>query len=185
MSTLPKLFYPGVALLTLLLMGQACTPRNQNLTLANVPPQAAMLEDETASSGDVPLDPEQQTPGESGSGAVEEPEAQAVPYYIEYSETEFTRAREASKAILLYFWASWCPICRAEEPKIKAWVEGSGLNVAGFRVNFDTEAVLKATYRIPYQHTTVILNSTGQETARFAGPVEQATLIQALKEAAE
>ena len=51
--------------------------------------------------------------------------------------------------------AGWCPICRADEPLIKSRIENSGLPIAGFRVNYDTEAELKAKYKIPYQHTTV------------------------------
>lgn len=108
-----------------------------------------------------------------------------VPYYIAYTAGEAAKAQAAGKVTLLYFYAAWCPICQAEEPNIKAAVESSGLNVAGFRVDYDTEAELKTKFKIPYQHTTVVLNPSGIESARFSGPVEAATLQAALKQASE
>ncbi|WKZ28655.1 MAG: thioredoxin family protein [Patescibacteria group bacterium] len=107
------------------------------------------------------------------------------PYYIAYTETAAASALQKSRAVVYYFWASWCPICRAEEPKIKTWIENSNLPVAGFRVNYDTEAALKAKYKIPYQHTTVFLNAKGEEVERFNGPVEEATFMAALKKATQ
>ncbi|MBI4457978.1 thioredoxin family protein, partial [Candidatus Uhrbacteria bacterium] len=87
--------------------------------------------------------------------------------------------------VLLYFWASWCPICRAEEPGIRAAVEAMDVPVAGFRVNFDVESALKKQFKIPYQHTTVILDTRGQESSRFSGPVDGDTLRAAIRAAAK
>ena len=106
------------------------------------------------------------------------------PYYVTYSDANFQQARSEGRPILLYFWAGWCPICRAEEPLVKQRIEQSGLPIAGFRVNFDSEEALKAQYRITYQHTTVILNSKGVETDRFFGPISDVDSTTAFKKAA-
>ena len=112
-------------------------------------------------------------------------QSSAVPYYIAFSNGEFNRAASARKATLMYFYAPWCPICQAEEPKVKSWVEGSGLNVAGFRVDYDHETQLKQKLGVTSQHTTIIFDTQGKESARYVGPVDQATLLDALKQASQ
>ena len=104
-------------------------------------------------------------------------------YYINFTQQQFEIAKAEGRPVLLYFWAGWCPICIAEEPKIKSLVEGIDVPVAGFRVNYDTESMMKREYKIPYQHTTVILNTNGVEVSRFLGPVSGTTLQAALRDA--
>jgi thioredoxin 1 len=107
------------------------------------------------------------------------------PYYVAYTADGASKALAQGRATVLYFWAAWCPICRADEPKIKARIEGSDLPVAGFRVNYDVESDLKAKYKIPYQHTAVFLDKAGVEVERLSGPVDDATFLAALKKATE
>lgn len=107
-----------------------------------------------------------------------------TPFYISYTPGQYQKALADKRPVVLYFWASWCPICRADEPVIKQRIESSGLPVAGFRVDFDTQSDLKQQFRIPYQHTTVMLDADGNESARFTGPVDDATFTAALKKAA-
>lgn len=129
------------------------------------------------------------TTGETGNATATlteggDPATTPEPYYVAYSEAQAAAALKEGRGIVLYFWAAWCPICKAEEPKLRAWIEASGLPIAGFRVNYDTETALKAKYKIPYQHTTVFLNARGEEVERFSGPVDEATFLSALKKAA-
>jgi len=109
----------------------------------------------------------------------------AKPYYVAYSADAVAGAQAEGRPVLLYFWAAWCPICRAEEPKLKALIETSAVPVAGFRVDIDTETELKSRFRVPYQHTTIILNARGEESVRFTGPVAEADLTSALEAAAK
>jgi thiol-disulfide isomerase/thioredoxin len=106
------------------------------------------------------------------------------PYYIAYSPEAVAAARKEGRPIVYYFWAVWCPICKAEEPKIKSWIENSGLPVAGFRVNFDTQSDLKSQYKVPYQHTTIFFDKNGVEVDRNFGPVTEAEFLDDLKRAA-
>lgn len=108
-------------------------------------------------------------------------EEELKPYYVAYSAEAAAQAREEGRPIVYYFWASWCPICRADEPIIKFRIENSGLPIAGFRVNFDTQSDLKAQYKVPYQHTTIFLNANGEEVARLNGPVSDAEFTAALE----
>ncbi len=131
---------------------------------------------------------EKKTTGENGVGMEEESammkKADLKPYYASYSAEQSAKALKEGRAVVYYFWAGWCPICQAEEPKIKSWIEESDLPIAGFRVNYDTETTLKTTYKIPYQHTIVFLNAKGEEAVRFNGPVGKADFLAALEKAA-
>jgi thiol-disulfide isomerase/thioredoxin len=129
--------------------------------------------------------------GDAGGGLQREPAPTAPsvkalpPYYVAYSADGAAKANAERRPVVLYFWASWCPICRADEPLIKQRIEASGMPIAGFRVNFDTEKELKTKYGVPYQHTTIILFPDGTESERFTGPVDEATFFTALAAAAK
>lgn len=84
--------------------------------------------------------------------------------YVEFSQEAYEKALSEEKVILLYFYASWCPTCKAEQPEIFEAFKSLNLeNTIGFRVNYkdsDTdefETALAKKYGIAYQHTKVIL----------------------------
>ena len=175
-------FKLALASAALLLIGQGC-PSPASTPLSDLPTEPpAMMEDEGSMMKDEDADEDGTMMGEDSM--MKDEEEALKPYYIAYTATQAEAAMKEGRGTVLYFWAAWCPICRAEEPKLKAWIEGSELPIAGFRVNYDTETALKAQYRIPYQHTTVFLNASGVEVERFSGPVDEATFLAALKKAA-
>jgi len=84
--------------------------------------------------------------------------------YIEFNKADYEEALENGDIILLNFYASWCPVCQAEQPEAFAAFNGLDLdNVVGFRVNYkdsDTDSYeqdLAKEFGITYQHTKVIL----------------------------
>ena len=83
---------------------------------------------------------------------------------IDFNKADYDKAIASDKVILLYFYASWCTICRAEVPELySAFNEIDSNRIVGFRVNFndgDTDAGEKALaqqFQVPYQHTKIIL----------------------------
>jgi thioredoxin 1 len=85
--------------------------------------------------------------------------------YEPFSRAAYERAISENKIILLYFYASWCPVCRDEQPLVqKAFNSFNGEKVIGFRVNYkdsDTDADeldLAEEFGVTYQHTKVILS---------------------------
>lgn len=89
--------------------------------------------------------------------------------YVEFGRSEYERALSENKIILLYFYASWCPICRAEQSElIDAFNELNNENVIGFRVNYKDsttdsyEENLAEEFGITYQHTKVIIKDGEQ-----------------------
>lgn len=89
--------------------------------------------------------------------------------YLAFTKADYEKALSENKVILLYFYASWCPVCRVEQKETTAFFDGLDReDVVGFRVNFkdsDTDAdeeALARQFGIPYQHTKVILKDGKQ-----------------------
>ena len=83
---------------------------------------------------------------------------------IDFKKADYDTAVKSDKLIVLYFYANWCPICRAEVPQLyAAFNELKTDNVIGFRVNYNddqtdnNERALAQQFQIPYQHTKVFL----------------------------
>ena len=93
--------------------------------------------------------------------------------YLEFSKADYQKALKEKKKILLYFYASWCPACRAEQPEtFAAFDQLNDKDLVGFRVNFrdsetdSDEESLAREFGVTYQHTKVILKN-GQRVAKF------------------
>ncbi len=84
--------------------------------------------------------------------------------FIRYSESAYNQAISENKVIFIDFYASWCPICRAEDPSLKAALsEVNNPNFIAFRshyndgdTNKEDEAIQKE-FGITYQHTKVLI----------------------------
>ncbi len=83
---------------------------------------------------------------------------------IDFNKADYDRAIASDKIVFLYFYATWCPICRAEAPEFySAFNEIKSDKIVAFRINFndgDTDADEKALaqqFQVPYQHTKIIL----------------------------
>ena len=92
--------------------------------------------------------------------------------YLEFSKVDYENALSENKKILLYFYASWCPICKKEQPEtFAAFDELNDSNIVGFRVSYNDnedadEKALAKQFGIAYQHTKVILKD-GKQAAKF------------------
>lgn len=83
---------------------------------------------------------------------------------IDFNKADYDTALQSDKLIILYFYATWCPVCKEE---IKNFYEAfnslSNSDIVGFRVNYndentdDDEKALAREYGIAYQHTKVFI----------------------------
>jgi thiol-disulfide isomerase/thioredoxin len=84
--------------------------------------------------------------------------------FLVFNRQDYEKALNEKKIIVLDFYANWCPECRVEAPELDAGFNALDTDqVIGFRVNFNDpetdqdEKDLAAQFKIPYQHTKVIL----------------------------
>ncbi len=166
-----------ILLTGLMLVGAGCAP-TKTVELPTAPPE------ETASVT-APTAP----PAPAAEAPSTAPKKKS--YYVAFTKAQYEKAKAEGRPILLYFYASWCPICRDEEPRVKADVEASDVPIAGFRVHFndpETDAdatVLAQAFKIVYQHTSVFLDTKGNEVDRITGPVDSSTRNEAIHKAAK
>jgi thioredoxin 1 len=79
-----------------------------------------------------------------------------------FTKEAFAAAAAEGKTILVDFHAPWCPICRAQEPKVKARLNGDYKHVVAFRVDYDSNVSLRKEMNVAKQSTLIL----------FQGPKE-------------
>lgn len=124
-------------------------------------------------------------------------------FYVTNRDGEAFEISPDGKPIVLNFWATWCPPCRAELPELAGFAreyEGAvqfyGINlkeapqtVEAFLeqqqvvlpVAYDRSGEVARLFAIRYIPTTIIADGQGIITFRKSGPVTAAELADALK----
>jgi thiol-disulfide isomerase/thioredoxin len=135
--------------------GNAPTPTQDTTANTNAPTANGPAASETAVS--VPAGPTYTGTRLAGS--------EATPL-LDFTQADFEAALASGDLIVLYFYANWCPICKAEQPALLgAFDELQGDGVVGFRVNFndnetdDDEVALAREHGVAYQHTKVFVRN--------------------------
>lgn len=83
------------------------------------------------------------------------------PVYQDYSVTNY-QALIAKKPMVLFFYAPWCSLCRAQDKDITANLISFPAKTKILRVDYDKEKELKEKYGISVQTSFVLLDSTGK-----------------------
>jgi len=83
---------------------------------------------------------------------------------LDFNQKDYQKALTEKKLIVLYFYANWCPTCKAEFPLMQsAFNKLQSDEVIGFRVNYNdnqtdsAEKELAREFGVAYQHTKVLL----------------------------
>jgi thiol:disulfide interchange protein len=84
-----------------------------------------------------------------------------------YTAEAVKAAQREGKTVLLFFHAPWCPVCQAQEPKVKAHLNGAHKNVVAFRVDYDSNMALRKELKVEKQ-STLILYQGMKEVARLS-----------------
>ena len=74
-----------------------------------------------------------------------------------YSAEAVKAAMGEGKTTLLFFHAPWCPVCKAQEPKVKAHLNGAHKNVVAFKVDYDSNMVLRKELKVDKQSTLILV----------------------------
>lgn len=88
-----------------------------------------------------------------------------LPIYVEFKETSYEHFLGRSPMIL-FFYAPWCPLCRASEEVLNEALPSLGGGVIWMKVDYDTEAELKKKYGVTYQDTFVLIDATGEVVSK-------------------
>ena len=104
--------------------------------------------------------------------------------FFEFKQPDYENALASGKIIFLDFYANWCPVCRGEAPEIHTGFDSLQTDkVIGFRVNYndsdtdEDEKKLAEEFKIPYQHTKVILKNR-KEVLKDGEPWDRAKFLE-------
>lgn len=90
--------------------------------------------------------------------------------YKDYSESVRESEQQAGNKVVLFFYAAWCPFCRAADADFKANASRIPAGVTVLKVDYDNSTELKTKYGVTYQHTFVqIDNDENQVTKWLSG----------------
>lgn len=93
----------------------------------------------------------------------EAPESESQPgKYEEYNETAFAQTEGRR---ILFFYAPWCPQCRALDASIQEGTVPSG--VAIFKTDYDSHQELRQKYDVTIQTTLVEVDENGNEVREY------------------
>ena len=84
-----------------------------------------------------------------------------------YTQEAFDAAAAQGKMILVDFYAPWCPVCRAQEPKVTSRLNADYKHVVAFRVDYDSNVALRKAMNVQKQ-STLILFEGRRELARLS-----------------
>lgn len=99
---------------------------------------------------------------------------------LDLNESTFKDTINNKQTVVVDFWTSWCPPCRALAPKFKEWGDRYSDKATFAKVNVDDTGALSLEYKIS-AIPTVIVFSGGNEVKRWVGLPPEKELVETLE----
>ena len=87
--------------------------------------------------------------------------------YLDYSAATVAAEQKAGHKVVLYFYAPWCPFCRAADADFQAHGDKIPAGVTVLKTSYDNETALKQKYGITHQHTFVQIDNNGDMITKW------------------
>ncbi len=101
----------------------------------------------------------------ASESAATSPSAASAGSYIDHAA--YVRDPSAARGkVVLFFHATWCPICREVEESLTSAPVPAGLTVV--KVDFDDAGELRERYGVTIQHTFVQVDPEGRQLAKWS-----------------
>jgi thioredoxin 1 len=92
-----------------------------------------------------------------------------------FTKEAFNAAAAEGKTTLVFFHAPWCPVCKAQEPKVLSHLNTDAKQVIAFKVDYDTNKALRQEMNVTKQ-STLILYQGSKEVARVVYKSDDASI---------
>ena len=92
-----------------------------------------------------------------------------------FTKEAFAAATAEGKTTLVFFHAPWCPVCKAQEPKVLAHLNNDAKDVVAFKVDYDTNKALRQEMNVAKQ-STLILYRGAKELGRLSYKSDDASI---------
>jgi len=109
------------------------------------------------------------------------------PIYEDFTQAKYDAAIANGDPVYLYFFATWCPTCRAQAPinerlfnTYNGFVHAFRINILDNDVNAEEKAIAEQ-FNVNRQHTSVLLDKNGTEAKRTIGTRSNTQLLNDLE----
>jgi thioredoxin 1 len=92
-----------------------------------------------------------------------------------FTKEAFNAAAAEGKMTLVFFHAPWCPVCKAQEPKVQKHLDSDAKQVVALKVDYDTNKPLRQEMNVSKQ-STLILFQGAKEIARLSYKSDDASI---------
>lgn len=91
----------------------------------------------------------------------------SVGVYKEYSSEMLKAEQDRGQKIVLFFYAPWCPYCRAADAAFRSNTDSIPSGVTVLKIDYDSNGALKDRYGVTIQHTFVQIDANGNLVTKW------------------